>query len=61
MDKEKEILFLKSRVMMQELKIGKLLEVSEDLATALLEVDPESRFAVAVIKDWERIRDWVRA
>lgn len=61
MDKEKEILFLKSRVMMQELKIGKLLEVSEDLCTAILEVDPESHYAVAVIKEWEKIRDWVKA
>lgn len=59
MDKDKEILFLKSRVMMQELKIKALLQAGEDFATAIIEADPE--LAVGVIKEWERIRDWVKA
>lgn len=59
MTEEQEIIFLRSRVMLQQLKIKALLQVGEDLATAIIEVDPDSTCALGVMKEWERIRDWV--
>lgn len=59
MTKEQENLLLQSRVLIQGVRIKKLLEVSEDLATALLELNPDSELAIKVIKNWETVRDWV--
>ena len=38
-------------------KYKQLLEAAEDMATALMELAPESRFAQKVIKRFEEVRD----
>lgn len=39
------------------IKYRKLLEAAEDLATALMELNPDSSFATTVIQNFEKVRD----
>jgi hypothetical protein len=38
-------------------KYKQLLDAAEDLATALMELAPESKFAAKVIRAFEKVRD----
>jgi hypothetical protein len=48
---------LKKHMEMTAYKYIQLLEAAEDMATALMELAPESRFAQKVIKRFEEVRD----
>jgi hypothetical protein len=56
-ERESMISDFKKLIQEKEWKYKNLLEAAEDMATALIELNPDSKFAQKVIQRFEEVRD----